>query len=117
MSQVNRVFHLRTRDNGSKYAPVLAKGGATVIVNGEVGTGQVSVKVAYCNPQDTYAKKRGRTTADAAVEKIIPLRRLPGFLGTTYREALRRSHIRNVDRWELPSYDNRILDFLPKELV
>lgn len=117
--QVSRVYHLRSREFGSRYSPPNAKGGACVLATGEVGSNQVSVRVTFCRPDESYNKKLGRQYAEESQEKVIPLRKLPGFLGQTYREVLRRSHIR-VHRHlneEMPRFDSRIFDFLPKELA
>ena len=111
--QVNRVYHIRTRL--SEHTAPGAYGGATVLVSGDTDHSQVGVKVAYCNPIDTFSKKIGRETASKAVEKIIPLRRLPGELAHIWREVHKRSHIVRVG-YDRPNFDNRLFDFLPKEL-
>lgn len=115
---MNRIYHLRSRaDGGATFNPVLSHGGATVLVSGEVGSNQVSVRVAWCNPADTYCRKRGIEVAHEAPEKIIPLRSLPGFLGKTYREVQRRAKTGKIAYYtDLPKFDNRVLDFLPRTL-
>lgn len=111
--KVNRIYHLRP----SPYITggPMNNGGATVLVEGDTNHAQVAVKIAYCNPTDTYNKKLGRAVAAEAKEKVIPLRALPGFLGTTYREVHRRAKVicANQNRNQ---FDNRVLDFLPKDL-
>lgn len=113
-----RTYHLRARaDGGALYNPVMAHGGATVIATGEIGSGQVEVRVAWCNPTDTYSKRRGAAIASGADRKIIPLRSLPGFLGRTYREVQRRAKTgKPAYHQDLPKFDNRVFDFLPKDL-
>lgn len=114
MNQVQRIYHLRVREYDGQ--PPKAHGGATVIVTGVVGYNQVSVRTSFCNKTDTFCKARGRSFAQESQEKIIPLRKLPGELGGIWKEVMKR----NKTRWEgfdRPRFDNRVFDFLPKELV
>lgn len=125
---IHRVYHLRARaDGGATYNPVLPYGGATVVASGVIGSNQVSVRVAWCNGgfiehgilmgADTYCKKRGIAIAAQAQEKVIPLRSLPGFLGRTYREVQRRAHTgKCAHHMDLPRFDNRVFDFMPRDL-
>ena len=67
--KVVRYFHLR---------PVLShKGGVCVKVVGDTEqVGQVDLQYSKCSNKDAYVKKTGRSLADAAPVKIVPLRYL-----------------------------------------
>lgn len=70
MSQVVRYFHLR--------AFMSSHGGTTVKVTGDLDSpGQVDIQWVKCSKKDNYCKKTGRSLADKASTKIIPLRYLP----------------------------------------
>ena len=73
MSKVVRYFHLR---------PFMEmKGGATVKVSGDTDfPTQVDVQYVLCSRKDAYVKKTGRSLADKAPVKIVPLRYLPNEL-------------------------------------
>lgn len=82
MSQVTRYFHIRTG----------TKGGATVKVVGDpvASLGQVEVQYALCSRKDNYVKKIGRSQAESAPIKIVPLRYLPQELGRIQAKARSR---------------------------
>jgi len=97
MSKVVRYFHLRPI--GSH------KGGTCVKVVGDTDVvGQVDVQYYQCSRKDPYVKALGRSLADKAPMKIVPLRYLAKELG--------RLHPLNV---YTPSFDFAIKYFLPKE--
>lgn len=70
MSIVVRYFHLRSF--------MSTHGGTTVKVTGDLSSPcQVDVQWVKCSKKDNYCKKTGRSLADKAPTKIIPLRYLP----------------------------------------
>lgn len=73
MSKVVRYFHLR---------PFMEmKGGATVKVTGDTeNPAQVDVQWTKCSRKDMFCKKTGRSFADKAPLKVVPLRYLPNEL-------------------------------------
>lgn len=99
MSKIVRYFHLR---NYGKH-----NGGVTVKVTGDLNfLGQVDVQYVVCSKKDPYVKKTGRSLADVAPVKIVPLRYLPRELGN-----IRDKHVQtNFDNLEYS-----VFYFLPKE--
>jgi hypothetical protein len=72
MSQVIRYFHIRTG----------TKGGATVKVVGDTDkVGYVDVQATFVSKRDNYVKALGRSFAEKAPVKVVPLRFLPRELG------------------------------------
>ena len=71
--KVVRYFHLR---------PFMEmKGGATVKVTGDTeNPAQVDVQWTKCSRKDMFCKKTGRSFADKAPLKVVPLRYLPNEL-------------------------------------
>ena len=71
--KVVRYFHLR---------PFMEmKGGATVKVVGDTDNpAQVDVQFVKCSRKDAFCKKTGRSFADKAPLKVVPLRYLPNEL-------------------------------------
>lgn len=97
MTQVVRYFHLRKG----------TKGGATVKVTGDTSIlGQVDVQFAQCSNKDNYVKAVGRTEADKAPVKVVPLRYLPQELGRISDKVKIRYQV---------DYTFAIKYFLPKE--
>ena len=99
--KIVRYFHLRSSPQ------FIHNGGVTVKVTGDLDfLGQVDMQYAVCSKRDAYVKKTGRSLADVAPIKIVPLRYLP----------------RELDRLALQhrigtayNYDYAISYFLPKE--
>lgn len=96
MSQVVRYFHIRA------YG---CKGGATVKVVGDTTTTSVEVQFSRCSKHDNFCKKTGRSFADKAPVKVIPLRFLPREI-----EEIARNQVGLIY-----NYDFSIKYFLPKE--
>jgi hypothetical protein len=100
MSKVVRYFHLRTDPQ------FMHTGGVTVKVTGDLNfLGQVDIQYAVCSKRDAYVKKTGRSLADIAPVKVVPLRYLPREL-----QRLANSYKINND-----NYDYAVSYFLPKE--
>lgn len=79
--KVIRYFHIRTG----------TKGGATVCVSGDTAfPTQVDVQYALCSRKDNYVKKIGRSQAEKAPVKVVPLRYLPQELGRIQAKARSR---------------------------
>ena len=75
MSVVKRYFHIRPENNKKKY------NGATVMVTGDAEfPQQVDVRVVFCSAKDAYCKSIGRTLAEKAKIKVVPLRYLSNEL-------------------------------------
>ena len=92
-----RYFHIRTG----------TKGGATVKVVGDDNTlGLVEVQYALCSKKDQFVKATGRSCAEKAPIKVVPLRYLPQELGRIAAKAKARL---------LSDYTFSIKYFLPKE--
>ena len=99
MSKIVRYFHLR---NYGKH-----NGGVTVKVTGDLNfLGQVDVQYVVCSNKDPYVKKIGRSLADTAPVKIVPLRYLPKEL-----ENIGKKHIKH----NFDTFDYSVFYFLPKE--
>jgi len=97
MSLVKRYFHIRTG----------TKGGATVCVKGDTDfPAQVDVQYSLCSRKDTFEKKTGRSFAEAAPIKVVPLRYLPQELQRVADKAKSRF---------ATDYTYAIKYFLPKE--
>jgi len=97
MSSIVRYFHIRTG----------TKGGATVRVAGDTNLlGQVDVQFALCSKRDNFVKKLGRSFAEAAPVKVVPLRYLPQELQRIADKARSR---------HTTDYTYGIKYFLPKE--
>ena len=97
MTQIQRYFHIR---NGTK-------GGATVRVSGDMDIlGQVDVQYVKCSRKDNYVKKTGRSLADKAPIKVVPLRYLSQELGRIQQSVGSRLHT---------DWTFAIKYFLPKE--
>lgn len=95
--KVVRYFHLRRG--------LSSKGGVCVKVSGDTAiVGQVDVQYSKCSSKDAYVKAIGRSLADCAPTKIIPLRYLAKELG----------RLHPLDLYT-PSFDFAIKYFLPKE--
>jgi hypothetical protein len=102
MAKVIRYFHIRR--------PGAVKGGATVKVIGDTDfPGQVDVQFVKCSRKDNYDKKIGRSYAEKAPVKVVPLRYLPN-------ELARISQKCGVFNTDFPAdYNYSIGYFLPKE--
>jgi len=73
MSKVVRYFHIRLQD----YCGPSTHGGGTVKVTGDTNyPGQVDVQYTKCSSKDQFVKREGRSFADKAPIKVIPLRNL-----------------------------------------
>ena len=97
MSQVVRYFHIRTG----------TKGGATVCVKGDTNAlGQVDVQYSLCSKKDNFVKAMGRSFAEKAPIKIVPLRYLP--------QELERIRIK-AKAFHATDFSYTIKYFLPKE--
>ena len=93
----HRYFHIRTG----------TKGGATVKVSSVEGMlGQVDVQYVLCSKKDNYVKKTGRSLAENAPIKVVPLRYLPQELSRIGAKAKARY---------APDWTFAIKYFLPKE--
>lgn len=80
MAKVIRFFHIRTGK----------KGGATVRVAGDTESiGTVDVQFSLCSKKDNFVKAIGRSCAEKAPVKVVPLRFLPRELGVISDKAKR----------------------------
>lgn len=105
---VSRILHFRVR--ATSFSAPEMKGGATVLLTGDVNG--VKVQVAYCNPSDVFNKKLGREYAAQSAGSLVTLRELPGVLGTIYKQVFKRAKVPLTHR---VNFDSKIRDFLPKE--
>lgn len=96
MAKVVRYFHIR---------PHGCMGGATVKVVGDTTSSNVEIAFSRCSKHDNFCKKIGRSLADSAPVKVIPLRYLPRELDGIA--------LKVVDA--ITFYDFSIKYFLPKE--
>jgi hypothetical protein len=97
MTKVVRYFHIRTG----------TKGGATVCVKGDTDfPSQVDVQYSLCSRKDNFIKAMGRSLAEKAPTKIVPLRYLPQELQRVADKA--KSRLRG-------DFTYAIKYFLPKE--
>ena len=97
MSKTSRYFHIRTG----------TKGGATVkVVGDDKDVGNVQVQYALCSKKDQFVKATGRSCAEAAPIKVVPLRYLPQELGRIAAKAKARMAV---------DYTYAIKYYLPKE--
>lgn len=108
MSQVIRYFHIRN----PKWMDATHKGGVTVRVVGDTEqVGQVDVQYAECSRKDNFCKATGRSLAEKAPVKVVPLRFLPQEMARIAEKAkdARRLIAYNSDFTFSMKY------FLPKE--
>lgn len=109
MSQVIRYFHIRNPN----WMDASGKGGVTVRVTGDTErVGQVDVQYAECSRKDSFCKKTGRSFAEKAPVKVVPLRFLPQELNRIAEKAVQRKRIRAN---QLNDFTYALKYFLPKE--
>lgn len=110
MSQVIRFFHLRD----PSWMDTTHKGGATVRVVGDPErVGQVDVQFVQCSRKDPFCKKTGRSFAEAAPIKVVPLRYLPNELARIHNTAFQNKRLRHTANAN--DYEFAMKYFLPKE--
>lgn len=104
--QVIRYFHIRN--------PLFldqCKGGVTVRVTGDTErVGQVDVQFAECSSQDNFCKKTGRSLAEAAPVKVVPLR----FLSKELERIAERAKDHKRIKAHMVNFDFAIKYFLPR---
>lgn len=98
---------------GQKIGEFSHNGGSTAVrVTGDTErVGQVDVQYAECSRKDNFCKKTGRSLAEKAPVKVVPLRFLPQELARIAEKAKERKRIRTTPE----DFTYSLKYFLPKE--
>ncbi len=108
MSKIVQYFHIRPYDRGH--------GGATIKVTGDAeDLGQVDVQVAFCSKKDMFCKKTGRSLAEQAVTKVVPLRYLPSELARVNTAVEKKTKRFTAATLKGTDFSFTMKYFLPKE--